>query len=289
MAGPLRVFISSTMLDVANERADVARKLRHFNFEPVNAEGLMPDGTGSWARIEAEIRTCDIFVLVLGESYGWIPDSGPKSEFGLSVTELEFEEARRQELPILVFIKRLSDRAPRDDRRDAFRKRVAAWDGGYFRAEFDLAHDLADSVGQAVVELISNTFRGRALEAHRAERAWALGESRLAASEVALPDELVRAVADGSAVLLLGAGASLQAGMPSAAAFVQAMVDRLRQLDPTYEPLASGTLSMLLLRTSRCRSAKISFGRSLAAWWSRPTSASPRRPTCSQPACSTRS
>lgn len=87
------------MKDLRNERDAVARKLREFSMQPVNAEGWLPDGSGSWERIAEELTTCDLFVLLIGESYGWIPDSGPKSDVGKSVTELEYLEAIAQEFP----------------------------------------------------------------------------------------------------------------------------------------------------------------------------------------------
>src|ERR1043165_1420234 len=99
MTTPLRVFISSTMKDLVNERDAVCRKLRDFNFDPVNAESWLPDGSKSWERIASELETSDLFVLLLGESYGWKPTTGPKADLGLSVTEIEYREARDQGIP----------------------------------------------------------------------------------------------------------------------------------------------------------------------------------------------
>jgi hypothetical protein len=50
------------MKDLANERAAVVDELRRLNFEPVNAECVLPTGKGSWEVIEDEIATCDVFV-----------------------------------------------------------------------------------------------------------------------------------------------------------------------------------------------------------------------------------
>lgn len=219
------------MRDLASERDLVVRRLREFNFEPVNAEGLLPDGTGSWERLEPEIRSSDVFVLLLGESYGWVPDSGPMAGTGKSVTELELDVASEAGIPVLVFVQRLPYGTSPDTRRDDFRSRVAAWDGGWFRAEFDLAADLAEAVGRALVELVTKEFR------RRGRRSETVSPSRQA---VVLPDRLVETILDRTAVLLLGAGASLEAGMPSAAAFVEAMIERIQEVDPRYRPGVSG-------------------------------------------------
>lgn len=53
-AAKLRVFISSTMEDLANERDTVVRKNTEFNFEPVNAVAILPNGATSWDRIFEE-------------------------------------------------------------------------------------------------------------------------------------------------------------------------------------------------------------------------------------------
>jgi hypothetical protein len=125
--GRLRVFVSSTMEDLVNERLAVCLKLRELNFEPVNAENWLPNGENSWDRICGKIRSSDLVVLLLGERYGWIPQEGPKGGLGKSVTHLEFEEARQRHLTILPFAKRLkySSKPPTDDeqKRNEFRRK----------------------------------------------------------------------------------------------------------------------------------------------------------------------
>jgi hypothetical protein len=246
MNGHLRAFVSSTMRDLANERAEVITRLEQLNLEPIRAEKLSPTGQDSWGRIQAAIAASDIFVLILGESYGFIPETGPRAEEGKSVTELEFDYARSLGLPVLAFFKKLGPSSPRDtedrQRRDAFRTKVEAWDGGVFRSEFELARDLAMSVGAAVVELITDTVRTSLLVNRKsAQPARHTQPEVRQVDESRLPPGLVSETAAGRAVLLLGAGASLQAGMPSAAMFVDAMTAAMRRVDPGYRPGRSGT------------------------------------------------
>ena len=54
MPGRLRVFLSSTMEDLENERDMVVAQLEQSNFEPVNAETILPSGATSWERISDE-------------------------------------------------------------------------------------------------------------------------------------------------------------------------------------------------------------------------------------------
>src|SRR5437016_8352380 len=107
MPGKLRIFISSTMEDLENERAIIVERLKAMNFEPVNAEAILPNGATSMGRISEEIESCHVMVLLSGGRYGWIPKSGPLSKEGVSVTEGEYRAAKAIGLPILPFFKNL--------------------------------------------------------------------------------------------------------------------------------------------------------------------------------------
>lgn len=243
--GRLRVFISSTMKDLANERRAIERQLTAFNIEPVNAESWLPDGTKSWERIEKEIRASDVFVLIVGERYGWIPEAGPGSGSGRSVTHLEFEAACRLKLPVLPFLKELSYETEKssDDAilRDKFRAEITAWDDGQFIAKFEDAFDLADKVGLAVIELLTSRFqreqirlRAPAVSAAAHDLEGERGRLPPPATPV-LPPRLIQAVASRDAVLFAGSGVSLAAGLPSAAFFAQSLVKIVRESVPGYE------------------------------------------------------
>ncbi|HEY6729597.1 MAG TPA: SIR2 family protein [Solirubrobacterales bacterium] len=249
MPGPLRIFISSSILDLPNERAEVASKLKELNVEPVLAEEMHPSGEDSWDHLKAEIESCDIFVLILGESYGYIPPSGPMSGEEKSVTELEFDHAMALGIPVLAFMKQLRPESgpPSEDarRREAFRKKVADWDGGLFRGEFNLARELAEKVAQAVVGLIADHFRANELTQRRNTRK-APSHPHGKGIQPIIPPALKEAAAARQLTLFLGAGASLSTGMPSAAAFVEAMLDRLQTSFPDYSPPRSGTLFNVL-------------------------------------------
>src|SRR5262245_31323448 len=61
----------------------------------------------SWAKVLEELDTCHLFVLLLGQRYGWIPQRGPLAALGLSVTRGEYRRARECAIPVLPFVKRL--------------------------------------------------------------------------------------------------------------------------------------------------------------------------------------
>src|SRR5688572_15398796 len=107
MPSKVRVFISSTMEDLANERQAVVQQVRGLGLEPVNAEGLLPNGATSWNLLADEIQASHIFVLILGDRYGWIPTTGYGAGLGKGVTHLETDLARAAKIPILPFMKKL--------------------------------------------------------------------------------------------------------------------------------------------------------------------------------------
>lgn len=235
MSTKIRVFISSTMRDLANERDAVVRRVGSFNFEPVNAESWLPHGTRTWERIEKEIESSHLFVLILGERYGFVPDAGPGAGAGLSATHMEARRARELGLPVLVFAKRLAYDSPRGTEeaslRDRFREEVSGWGSGFSAAEFELASDLADKVGAALVEVLSESYLASAVRA-RAEAAREAAEKIVAAAPappVRVPPTLVRYAVERELTLLAGAGISLAAGSPSRRAMVELFNSHLHQ------------------------------------------------------------
>lgn len=246
MSGKLRIFISSTMKDLVNERSQVREKLISFNFEPVNAEDLPSSAARSWDALEHEIRSCNVFVLLSGDRYGWIPDDGPHANEGKAITHLEFEEAKRLRIPVLAFLKELSyddtDRTSDDaKKRDEFRETIRDYAGGYFTSQsFRLATDLANKVGEAIMSMLSDAFASTEV-ARRAESAnqyaSRLKEDTSVVREptaIEIPPRLVEAIANKQAVLFAGAGFSLSAGLPSASAFSERLTQEIRWTSPNY-------------------------------------------------------
>lgn len=238
MAGKLRVFISSTMSDLANERDAVVRKLRSFNFEPVNAEDWAARHERPWDRIEEEIRSSDLFVLILGERYGFEPEEGPGAAEGQSVTHLEYRVARDVEkMPVLVFMKHLDfETAPKDERRDDFRNEVRKWNTGHLTVKFMLAVDLAEKVAASIMETLSDAWT-KARVRSRAEDVARIADVIATPPEdepVIVPKEVRVAIAQGKALLVAGAGMSLEAGLPDARLYNETLLQHNVEADPNY-------------------------------------------------------
>ncbi|HEY0006005.1 MAG TPA: SIR2 family protein [Pyrinomonadaceae bacterium] len=234
-----RVFISSTMDDLVSERRAVVMKLKDFNiFQPVNAENLLPTGGTSWETIEGEIQSSDIFVLILGGRYGYIPPEEVAAGTNRSVTHKEYDKAREAGIPILPFLKNQLPKAKNEEelkdaeRRDAFRKEVGDWAKGKFFMTFDYFDDLAKKVGEAVVGVLRNLPDkpppSRVPEPPITDPA-----------ELRIPRKLIKEVAAGEVLLIAGAGISLAAGFPSASAMAELLVSEVRRRDDDYKAISS--------------------------------------------------
>lgn len=87
-------------------------------------------------------KNCDLYILILGDSYGMETTSGK------SATELEFEAAIEVDpTKVLVFLKNTKIR---DERQAHFIKRVTDYYHGYWRTTFEYSHQLS--------ELVINSF-----------------------------------------------------------------------------------------------------------------------------------
>ena len=240
------------MKDLANERDAVVRKVAEFNFEPVNAEGWLPSGSKSWAKIDQELRSSHMFVLILGDRYGWIPDHGPGAADGLSVTHMEFNAARKMEIPILPFLKRLDYDSPRetDDakKRDKFREEVSYWDTGHFFSEFELASDLSRKIGATLVGVLSESYLNIEVKKRTQVAIQILDvPPKHKPSPIEFDRELMNSIKEGQAILLAGAGMSLSAGYPSAQALTELLManiaedqgrDSVSSLSGTFQEIA---------------------------------------------------
>ncbi|WP_162801229.1 DUF4062 domain-containing protein [Azospirillum brasilense] len=226
MPTKVRVFISSTMEDLANERQAVVEQVRGLGLEPVNAEGLLPNGETSWNLLADEIRTSHVFILILGDRYGWIPTTGYGAGQNKGVTHLEVDLARSLNIPILPFFKKLkygSD-ASSDDavRRDHFRTEIGDWSKGIFRAEFDWAIDLGQKVRTALLDVFQDTYLKqlvRKLEAGRSTITEPTSQPPLGFGSGPQRSP--------SSILFAGAGFSIAAGYPTASALAEILGQRL--------------------------------------------------------------
>jgi hypothetical protein len=121
-----KVYISSTVDDLAGEREAAMKWLVDIGHQPVHS--YVPDADPVVTSCLADVRSCDVYVLILGHRYGFQPpDDNPDR---LSITHLEYRSA--EGMPRIALLRtgaqrdRPTDPGDPDDpgRVEAFREEV---------------------------------------------------------------------------------------------------------------------------------------------------------------------
>jgi len=106
-----RVYVSSTIADLTEERRAVLDWLRLARYQAVDS--YRPDSDTVRDSCLDDVAACDLYVLILGHRYGFQPP-GDNPE-GLSITQLEFRRAGQCGIPRVALLRtsipdvRLSD------------------------------------------------------------------------------------------------------------------------------------------------------------------------------------
>jgi predicted ATPase len=153
----LRVFVSSTLAELADERAAVARAISALRLTPVLFElGARPHPPQELYR--AYLAQSDIFIALYWQRYGWV---GP----GMEISGLEDELQLSGALPRLMYVK-----TPAPDREPgltAMLDRIRAAGTDSYRP-FKSARELGRLVRDDLSTLLSERFAARAAPVERA-------------------------------------------------------------------------------------------------------------------------
>lgn len=93
-----QVFVSSTYVDLLEERKEVIQVLLELDCIPIGMELFPASDDDQWSFIQSVIDDCDYYVLILAGRYGSC------SEDGLGYTEMEYRYALKTGKPIISFI-----------------------------------------------------------------------------------------------------------------------------------------------------------------------------------------
>ncbi|MBU1701420.1 MAG: DUF4062 domain-containing protein [Candidatus Eisenbacteria bacterium] len=156
----MKIFVSSTVNDLKMERNALKKALKQYSFDAYLSEHDGADWAASCTKCLSELESSDIYVLMVGERYGSIPDKHEDSEVydgKTSVTHGEFKKALQLNKPVLVYVKKV---AKRDKDAVTFVKHLEAFYDGYFRKTFSNEKELSGFVRADVLRLITEVFRG---------------------------------------------------------------------------------------------------------------------------------
>ena len=144
----VRVFISSTLGELAPERQAVTAAITQLRLTPVLFElGARPYAPRDLYR--AYVKQSDVFVGIYAESYGWIAP-------GMEISGLEDEYLLAADKPRLVYMK---ETARRDPRLASFLEAIES-EGVVSYRRFKVADELAALVADDLALLLTERFVG---------------------------------------------------------------------------------------------------------------------------------
>lgn len=110
-----QVFVSSTYVDLQEERREVIQALLEADCIPAGMELFPASDDDSWSLIKKVIDDSDYYVLIVGGRYG---STHPERE--VSYTEMEYNYADESKKPIMAFFHGIPDVIPqgRTDKSD---------------------------------------------------------------------------------------------------------------------------------------------------------------------------
>lgn len=96
-----QIFISSTYIDLIEERQKVQDAILSLYHFPIGMEMFSAADEEQWKIIQETIDSSDYYILIIGHRYGSIIEEG--SDAGISYTQKEFRYAKSKGIPILAF------------------------------------------------------------------------------------------------------------------------------------------------------------------------------------------
>ena len=139
-----KIFISSTIVDLPNERKAALKAVEKVGGFPVMSEfTIEAQSTDSLTTCLNKVKESDLYVLILGGRYGWQPENKE------SITELEYQTAVGCKLPILVF----NTNYPKDPLQKQFEGKV---ENSFFRKTIQDAFELQEEMEKSLKQEIEN-------------------------------------------------------------------------------------------------------------------------------------
>jgi hypothetical protein len=153
-----QVFVSSTFIDLREERAEVIQALLELDCIPAGMELFPASNEAQWSLIKRVIDDSDYYLVIIGGRYGSIDD------VGISYTEREYDYAVERSVPVLGFVHADPDTIPfgKSELDPEIRAKLST-----FRAKVQkrmckswrTPEDLGGSVSRSLIQTIKNLPR----------------------------------------------------------------------------------------------------------------------------------
>lgn len=144
-----QVFISSTYLDLKEEREKAVNAILKLEHIPIGMELFNAGDDTQWAIIERAINNTDYYILIVGFRYGSV------TEDDISYTEKEYDYAVSHNVPVIAFIKDRSLPTTKEEREskakyqkklDEFISKVEKKECNYWKTSDELAAQITSSL-----------------------------------------------------------------------------------------------------------------------------------------------
>lgn len=135
------VFISSVVGGFEEYRAAAGKAVGMLGHQPVMSEAFGARTYSSDIACITEVKNCDVYILILGATYGYVPEGDD-----VSVTHAEYRAAMEASRPILVFVQDVK----MEQAQHAFKQEVEGYYTGQFRESFSTPEELKDGIVQAL-------------------------------------------------------------------------------------------------------------------------------------------
>lgn len=139
-----KVFVSSVVQGFEDHRRACRGAIDLMGHRPRMCEDFAARPHSSQQACVTEVEDSDVYVLVLGERFGF------EAEPGVSITQQEFRAARDIGKPVLAFVQEGVEMEPAQR---AFREEVEDFHQGFFRAPFQTPEQLKDQLIKALRQL----------------------------------------------------------------------------------------------------------------------------------------
>lgn len=159
----LRIFISSTMEDLQEERMSIVEAIGKNRFwESAYAESFVARSESPRALCLDEVRSSHIYIGIFKNRYGYIPvDDNPRQ---FSVVALEYEEAKKNQIPIFIFVYKNTN--SRETELANFLKRLTDFTMGHWCKEYSNIDELVI----LAIETINSELVRTYIKANNTER-----------------------------------------------------------------------------------------------------------------------
>ncbi|MFE4666354.1 DUF4062 domain-containing protein [Streptomyces sp. NPDC056716] len=100
----VKVYLSSTVADLADCRAAVLAALRRLRLQVIAMEDYAAFDNRPVEKCLADVAGCDLYIGIFGFRYGCVPESDALNPDGRSITELEYRKAGEAGCRRLIFL-----------------------------------------------------------------------------------------------------------------------------------------------------------------------------------------